>query len=488
MAVTSRYLAFLHVKSSDSAWKLLRAKHAPLIMAVLDAHFNEQDRRIPVPEFEAMVDADLEELRFKADIDFDRSGHAACEKWRRDGYLVRRPLKQQRVETYELSAGALAAIAYVKQLVKPKRSATQSRMNLIVEAIEALAISSNPDADVRQRALLDERDRIDAQLAALDAGDYEVVSDEDGLEALSDIIALLSEIPKDFAHVRHDFEAINKSLYETIIGYEEGHKDVVENIFSGVDEISQSPSGKSFSGFYALLRDAELIEAVQENIDTIMETSFSDALLPREKRLFRGMIDALLDQSKEVNEVRTSFAQGLRRFVQSQDYRREQLLKKTIDQALALAHKMEAHPAQYQAVGPALELTSVAVAPISRWNLYNPADVFAETLPEVPSHEAERVSLVELFERTRETEIDFEELAGNVNTILKDGQAHPSIADVLDAYPATQGIASVIGLLNLAVTYGRATGGEQKVRWETDDGGVRQTTIAGFEFYREVFA
>ena len=53
----------------------------------------------------------------------------------------------------------------------------------------------------------------------------------------------------------------------------------------------------------------------------------------------------------------------------------------------------------------------------------------------------------------RETEIDVTELRANVNRVLAE-RCPASVAEVLAVHPATQGVASVVGLLSLAARHG----------------------------------
>ncbi|MEG2982933.1 MAG: DUF3375 family protein, partial [Raoultibacter sp.] len=90
--------------------------------------------------------------------------------------------------------------------------------------------------------------------------------------------------------------------------------------------MAQSASGQSFKGFYSLLRDSELTETLQDDIDTLLECDFADELSADERRFLRGLMQVFVDRSQEVNGVMTSFAHGLRRFVQSQNYQQERML------------------------------------------------------------------------------------------------------------------------------------------------------------------
>ncbi|MEG2459369.1 MAG: DUF3375 domain-containing protein [Raoultibacter sp.] len=494
----STAIALQNLKNDDIAWKLLRAKRAPMVIAILDAHFTGNVARIPVPEFINLVENDLEELQFRTSIEVSKSAQAYCEKWRAAGYLIRRPMAQSRQETYELSGGALVAISYAKRLMQPHRTATQSRLAIIIDQISNLALATDDNEEHRREALLEERSRIDAQLARLDQGEIEVLDRAAAIEKTKDIVSLAREIPADFIHVRNDFEQLNRSLYETIINYEPDHQNVLADIFDGVDEIAQSASGQSFKGFYSLLRDSELTETLQDDIDTLLECDFADELSADERRFLRGLMQVFVDRSQEVNGVMTSFAHGLRRFVQSQNYQQERILKQQLDRALGRAHRVvEAYPCT-QRMDESLNLTSVQIMPVSRWKLKNPAETQAAPAQYLSTTETESISLEQLLEIARQTEIDFAELAHNVNDCFKNhppalsgtsfGRAGISIAEVLHHHPATQGIASIVGLVELAIDQGIAQEGEELLYWKSDEGKRYRARIPKLAFTGEVSA
>lgn len=496
LSMISTTIALQSLKDENVAWKLLRSKRAPMIIAILDSHFNGNVRRIPVPEFINLVDVDLDDLRFRTDIEITRSAEAYCEKWRRDGYLVRRPVVQSRQETYELSSGALMAIDYAKRLLQPHRTATQSRLGIIINQISSLALATDDNEERRRLALLEERERINRQLEALDHGHVEVLDPAKALEKTKEIVNLAREIPTDFAHVRNDFEQINLSLYDTIINYEPGHQDILADIFDGVNEISQSTSGQSFKGFYNLLRDAEMTESLQADIDEILDCDFASQLDSQERRFLRGLLQGFVDQSQEVNGVMTSFAHGLRRFVQSQNYQQERVLKQQLDRALGRAHRMmERYPCSLR-MDESLDLTSVQIMPVSRWKLKNPAETQASAAERLPVADVVTISFEQLRAITRQTEIDFAELVQNVNDCLAERFKAPlqqgraispvTLADVLENHPATQGLASIVGLVALAKEQGVALDGTETLRWTTESGQRFRTHIPSLAFMKEV--
>lgn len=459
-----------------------------------------------VPEFVSLVDIDLEDLRVRCGFEMNRSAEKYCEQWRADQYLIRKPLAQSKQETYELSAGAFAAIRFAKGLVQPHHATTQSRLNTIITQISALALEIDGNEERRRDALLDERAKIDEQLKELEDGRYVAIDEAQAIERARDILSLAQEIPGDFVRVRNDFEQISRRLHETILNSEEGHADILEDLFNGVDQISSSPSGQSFRGFFDVLRSSELSEAVQDDVDAVLSNDRLDKLTPAERRALRVMLRSFQEQSQEVNEVKTSLSHGLRRFVQSREYMSDRELKRRLDRTLGKAHRVaEAHSLTRGTIID-LDLPMVRIGSVSKLRLRNPGDGRAERIETQSQEDLPSLSLAELHAIARETEIDFNELRENVNSVFDDiaseqlkmadgepatsAQALPalSISQVLERRPATQGAASIVGLMILAFDHGRKADGAEEVHWKSLDGTDRRANVPRYEFFEKVKA
>ena len=57
-----------------------------------------------------------------------------------------------------------------------------------------------------------------------------------------------------------------------------------------------------------------------------------------------------------------------------------------------------------------------------------------------------------------------------------------SIRRVLERYPATQGLGSVVGLVYLALKHGVRRDGSEEVRFEEDDGSIRLAKVPRWHF------
>lgn len=483
MSATSRALAFLSRLDQDPAWRLLRADNAPVVAAILTEHLNSERDRLNADDLYERIDADLEELRSRG-MDLKQTARAYVAEWRKAGFLVRRPVAETRGETLELSGASVAALRFLESREAPPRSATESRLASLSTQLRQLAIDTDPHARRRLQRLREQRDVIDARIAAVQEGTESAVVGERAVERVHDLLAQATAVPDDFARVRTEFEELNAILRARILDADQGQREVLDDVFRGVDLIADSDAGRSFSAFSALVLDPALGAAFDDDVRQILDRDFANELTVGERRALREFLTTLKDRNSEIHTVITQFARGLRRYVRSQDYQRDRILRVLIQEALSSAHAAAPHIKPYHLVGVDLELTAVAISSVGALALHDPADL--DAAGEIETHEAAVASLEELRALARATEIDFDELSGNVNAMLADGST-PTVAEVMATHPATQGVASVVGLLALAATHGAEEGDHADVlEWTGADGGARHARVVRHRFIRRI--
>lgn len=459
------------------AWRMLRADSAPVMVAILAAHLGGDERRIESEDLYERIEADLDDLRGHG-FDLPSTAKAYCADWRTSGYLVRRPAETSREETYELSPAALTATRFLAQLAQPRQAATESRLSSIAGQLHRLAVDSDPDARTRIARLEEQRAQIDAQIEAINRGEAPPLDQNRAIERVRDILAMAEDIPSDFARVRAEFEELNRDLRTRVLESDAAQRAVLDDIFRGVNMIDESDAGRSFTGFAALVLDPERGQELEDDIRRILDRDFAGELTPAERRFLRRLLRTLKERSSEIHDVITTFARGLRRYVQSQEYEHDRVLRKELRAALAAGQSASTRIKPYRPTQVSLSLSAVPMRSAGMLRLHDPAAYDASET--VVIHEAGAVSIEELRALARETEIDFDELITNVNATLADAEA-VSIGEVLERFPATQGVASVVGLLALGAAQGVSDAAE-RVFWVGADAVPRAAWIPSYRF------
>lgn len=482
MAVLGSALAARRAASESPAWVLLRSQHAASAVALLAEHLGGEVRRRPAPELFELIDRDLVDLRENG-IEMPSSARVYCDAWRAEGVLIRRSAEGTREETYELSDGALVAIRFVMQLLEPRTSVTQSRLTTILERLHDLAMATDPGVASRLAALEAERARIDAEIARVQTGDYEVLPVDRAAEQVRDLLLLADELPADFARVRAEMERINRTLRARLVDDVASRGSVLDEVFRGVDHLAESEAGRSFQGFFTLILDSERVAAFEDDVDAVLGRAVATALTPSQVRTMRRLLPTLQDASGEIHDVMTAFSRSLRRFVQTDELTEHRQVQRLLQEAQREATGLVGHVQPFTRTGMTLPLTSVAINPVSALVLHNPAE--NRTAQDVVAVDADDVAWAQLVEDARASEIDLAELRGHVNTTIARRGA-VSIAEVVAEHPATQGLASVVGLLVLADQHAVVMDGTEPVRWTTASGAIRAARVPRRLFMEEV--
>ena len=459
----------------STTWSLLRAQNAHLILAILRNQFRKgQPARVDAPVLHERVAVDLEVLR-DSGHEVPLSAARCLHDWLQRGFLARRPDLDTGSEYYELSAACVTVLEFVEELSQPTRSATESRLSLVIHMIDRLAHDTDPDATARVERLLRERARIDSQIEAITQGHVDVLTEREALERAREVLALASDVPADFLRVRDQLVDLSIGFRHDVLRSAQTRGDTLESLFSGIDHIAESDAWRSFSAFYALLVDQGQGAELQENIEAVVSRDFASALSSEDRRSLRRLIRDLMAQAGDVQGTNALIARNLRAFVHDRQFVAQRDLNIVLDEATSRMIALVETGADTSSLpGVTLELPSIELGTFSRWELRDPAD--AEPAADLAVRIAPDADPALLLRLLRETDVDWAELEANVAATMSSRRA-PSVSDVLDRHPATQGLASVVGLLVLGYEHGVASGATELVTWEGPGSRVRQGVV-----------
>jgi len=472
MSATARALRLVRRLEEDDAWTLLRADNAPFAIALLAEHLGGGEHRVDADQLAEAIDTDLEEIRsYGHDMPLSARGYLTS--WRTAGLIHRRPSEVSRGETYELTVDALAAIRFLQTREEPQEAATASRLASLSMQLTRLAIDTDPESARRLERLRAERDRIDAQIQAVLDGEEEVLGGARALERLRELLAQAAEVPDDFTRVRGVFEELSSTLRAKVLESDASQRSVLDDVFRGVDHIGDSDAGRSFAAFSALVLDPALGAAFERDIADVLDREFARDLAPAQRRRLRGFLDDLKDRTAEVHDVITVFARGLRRYVQSQDYQRDRVLRGKLLAAMGAAHRAAPDIKPYAAIGLNLELTGAGAAGAGARPL--PARAGSAAGAGGAPHPPRAGAIERRRARAGEPGADSPDRAPSANEAPRANRPPPGGA-VPAASPATQGVASVVGLLSLAAEHGAMEDGVEQISWTSADD-VRSTAL-----------
>ena len=462
-------------------WRLLASGNGPTVIGLFQSLLYEKERSLPASILFERLSRDLEELRAQGD-DFPQMAQAYVASWLSDGYLERRFPPGATEEEYELSTAAVEAIRFLSAIAEPHSAATESRLSLVIQALAGLAEQTDTDKARRIDRLMAERDSIDREIEAIQKGKMRVLPSDTALERIREIISLADNLTGDFRRVRDQFEQLNRDLRERIMESKGNRGEVLDSLFAGIDLISESEAGRTFSAFWRLLTNPEQAAMLEESLDSVMSREFVGELDMRERRFLLRLTRNLLEQGGAVHEVLQTFARSLKHFVQSREYleqRRVNLLLKKA-QSAAFAIKDEVKITDF--LDYSLGLTSSRLRSLSQWVLYDPS---LQAKPEAMCEgQAAPIDLQSVSELVAQSEIDFRTLKEQVCALLQQ-RDQASIGDVLEHFPAEQGLGSVVGLLALGSRHGIKDDTVETVAWTGEDEQARRARIPKIYFLKD---
>lgn len=479
VSVRSRALALKRLLTEDhAALTLLRADNLAVTAAVLAERLGAPGSRLASDELFEQVESDLETLR--TDHVLPQTARVYCEAWREVGLLKRRPVPGGRGETWELTAEARDALRVLDQISAPAPTLTESRLVALAGLLHQLAVDTDPDVSRRIAAKQAEIERLNDEISRLRSGETDVLDPQRAVERATDVLTQARDLPGDFGRVRARFEELNAELRTRILDSEETQSRVLDDVFRGVDVITASDEGRTFTAFAALLRDPERSAALESDIASILRRSFSSSLSGSDRRALRTLVRELKGGSREVHGVLTEFARGLRRYVQSQEFQRDRELRKALAGALAAAAPTSRIVRPFHQFGGEVELSTMSLRSVGELSLhdpreFDPGEPLDDDEPDVTGFEA-------LATLARESEIDFAELIRNIDDVLGDDGPR-TVGDVLASHPASQGVASVVGLLSLATRHGEIDDDAvEHLEWDGLDGVRRRASVSRHSF------
>lgn len=503
MSIEARALSLARLRGASPALSLLRSPSAPVVLAMVDEYFPQGTRQRPASELYELLAADLRVLtaRYPDRFDMPRTAQQYCTDWVRAGWLIRRPGTAATGETLEPAEETLSALDAVTRWEQPRSVVTATRVESLTESLRTLARDIDPDIATRLASLTTQRAALDREIERVEHGDYEVLGTAQVAERVTDILDQASAVPADFARVSRDLEDLNRSLRRSLLDPEGSRGDVLEEIFDGVDLISESDAGRSFTGFYRVLLDRERAAWIDRWIGEVLSRPQGTALPAPVRTQLRGLFRSMEDAGAEVNRTMTGLARSLRNYVTSEEFAEDRRMVELLREARTAAADAVTGDGDgvraYRKMETPLVRIGMQMISVGALTLKNPG---AETVEHAPATvPAGEVDAGALLAAVRTSEIDLAELEANIRAVLTElaGRAEPaeqagtdgdpgpvtaSVAQVLHHRPATQGLASVVGLLHLAIRHGTSVAGTEHVTWDDDDGRRRSATVPRWVF------
>lgn len=258
---------------------LLHGRHAPFVVSALTTLFSADRPAVPIADAHAEVAAALDDLRAAGYDDDDRripagTGREVCRTWAKQGWLVQQI--DDDVEVYRLSAHAVEALEITGRTGAGRTRVSNSRVRTLLETVERLSDSAEADPIKRIVRLTAERDALDAEILRVQAEGTVDVDDEELHEQAENVLHLARELPADFTRVAESLKQMQRDVVAHLRRDERPTGEVLREYLQRARDVMQStPEGRAFAGALRLIGDPERIDALNEQLHTLLAQPFA---------------------------------------------------------------------------------------------------------------------------------------------------------------------------------------------------------------------
>lgn len=438
------YDTLASLRQYHPAWKLLRSDHAPLIASFLHQVFLESNERFL--EESKMVEA-LEDCLYSlhaahGETLFPRTARDYLNDWAdpEKGWVRKFYQKGSDEPFFDLTPATERAIAWLQSLSARNFVGTESRLLTIFDLLRQMHLGTETDPKVRMEDLQRQRDKIDAEIENVRAGEMPLLDDTKLRDRFQQFTQLARELLSDFREVEANFRKLDREVREKIALWEGGKSTLLDEIFGERDAITDSDQGRSFHAFWDFLMSASRQEELTELLREILDHPAVREMEP-DPRLGQIHYD-WLDAGEHTQRTVSSLSKQLRRFLDDQAWlenrRIMDLLHGIETKAIALRETLPTgNVMEIAESSPRVEL------PMER-PLYSPP-FKPDLVDTVLAASGEEVDVAALFAQQR---VDKPALERHIRKALQTtGQV--SLGELIAARPLSQGLAELVVYLDL---------------------------------------
>lgn len=443
--MTLDYETLASLKKSHPAWRLLVADHAPLIVSFLRRVFlTENVRDISQVELISKLEDELFYLReVEGNEKFPRSAADYIEEWAQDdkGWLRKFYPTGSDEPAYDITSATEKAIGWLEGLTTRKFVGTESRLMMVFELLRQMIDGTEIDPDKRIIELQKKKREIDQEIDAIRGGHINRLSDTALRDRVQQVESTAMDLLRDFREVENNFRQLDKEVREKIATWDGRKGELLEEILSQRDAISDSDQGRSFNAFFNFLmsmdRQAELTEMLSKvtGFDAVRELQLDPRL--------GGIHYDWLEAASHTQRTVAKLSRQLRRFLDDKTY----LENKRIIDILQDIQTAAIDVRDNLPDGPFMEVdesaTTVAL-PFERPLFSPPVKPIIEV--DVLEADGDDVNADILFEQFM---VDRAKLESRISMELQ-GAGQISLSELTKKYPVEKGVAELVSYFAIA--------------------------------------
>lgn len=441
---------------------LLASMLAPETIGILQTLLFDNDRRLKesvMLERMTRLFNDLNTETFTREMALTK-----LNDWLKNKYVIRQFAEGDEEPYCELTPGAFDAISFVSGQTQERLAPTSSRLGLLLFSIRKLVDDTDADVSNRLQRLEQEKRAIEKKMEAVRAGSVELPSDLEVRAQVQDILNILEGMDGDFLRVRDRLIQLSNNIQASILSENDSLGNMLEDVFKGYDAIQQSEEGQTFESFYRFLLEELSSREMDSWIEELEKRYFWKDLKRKDAEALAEIVTHLNQRSRDTLFVMKRLASGLRQLVRNRNYYENRRLYQLLREARQLSVKA----AEKGAVDVNTEIltadrTYIRLSSPASGKLFDTS--VNRTEEELQFNLPPELDEAGLARKLMASEIDFNYLKETIEKSILE-RSPVTLGQIMEKYPAKQGLASLVGYLHLARPRAQCVEAKKEtVRW-----------------------
>ncbi|MDO5084297.1 MAG: DUF3375 domain-containing protein [Arachnia propionica] len=440
------------LRDQSAAWRLLRATNSPLILSFLGGFFVTANRGATPAHIVASALEDHLFALVDGDERYPRPPTQYLEEWAAPeaGYLRRfYPPGHDEIH-YEVTPAFEKAYAWVDSLQARSFVGTESRLHTVVDLLRQIVHGTDADPTSRLAELQRRRDLIDAEIAAVEAGQPPILDDVKVRDRYQQVATTARALLSDFREVEENFRHLDRAAREKIAGWDGTKGDLLAELVGSRSDITGSDQGRSFQAFHDFL----LSGSQQEELSTLLSRA-TDLLGPDADQRLRTIHHDWAEAAERTQHTVRQLSEQLRRFLDDQVWLENRRVLDLVRGIEAAALQVRDAPPEW---GIEIDLPGLPIVLPFERPLYEPPTT-ADVVSLIPPVGDDPLDDEALFTQRF---VNAARLAELVRGVLPP-RSSMQLEDIVDLYPLEQGAAEIVGYLSIS---------DDELSVELDDGDV----------------
>lgn len=313
----------------STAWRLLRADNAPLILAFLNDIFADESD-VSFGRARVALDAELQRCRELGIWETETNAGAYLNQWIRAGWLREMDDSLTKTDASDI------AIRFCQGLDQRSSGTTASHLRIVQEAVRDFAVAISPNAGERVTLLEHKKAEIQREIDALNAGVVTQLTDVEQRERIREIYQLASVLTGDFRRVEDEIRILDQNLRVQMIEEGNNRGDVLLSVMEKEALLAETDAGSAFEGFFQLLCDQSRTTELRDQLRSILSKPVAEQLTASQQQFLSQLMRELSRESDRVFQVRRRTEESLRAYIESG----AALENRAVDQLLSQLERM----------------------------------------------------------------------------------------------------------------------------------------------------